>query len=189
MSESDTVPTTSMAKDVIEDPTTSTAEDIPAASPPEDENPTTYTAEDILENTNAVYRSGDILMIGALPSRFDRPMTFAQDEQFANVIGSSGDRRVDHLAWLKLWERTFQTKPTKCSSYGYPESRTGTPFPCSDRLVGGHVVMGTKAKWVPPGSNEVYIIPICQRHNNNNEVHMAAITERRAVKLKDYHDP
>ena len=190
----DTPTGTSTAGDIIEDPVSSTEEDIledPVTSTVEDtiENPTIYTAEDILENATAVYKPGDLIQIGQRPSQFDRPVTFSQDQSFANVIGSSGDKKVKHLAWLRLWEQTFNTRAVVCSSKGFPRG-----FQCSDpkvRLVGGHVIKGKKDSRVPPGSNNVYIIPICQKHNLNKDVnvHMAAITERRAVKLKDYHDP
>ena len=153
----------------------------------ETETPTTHTAEDILRNT-AAPKVGDMIEIDGVRSQFGGAVTFAATDVFANVIGSTGDRPIDNLAWIRLWERTYNTTATQCSSFGFP-TVNNTPFPCTTNLIGGHVIKGQTASVVPPGSNDVYIIPICQKHNKNNNVFMSPVTERRAVWLKNYHNP
>ena len=145
------------------------------------ENPTVHTMEDIMNNT-AAPKVGDIIQIGDVRSTFGGPVTFASTDVFANVIGSSGDPKVEGLAWIQLWKRTYPTATvTQCSSFDFP-----TGFGCTTNFVGGHVIKGQTAQVVAAGSNDVFIIPICQKHNKNNNVYMKPIKENRAVWLKNY---
>ena len=140
-----------------------------------------YTAEDLMDET-AAPRVGDIIHIGDVRSTFKGKHTFASTDDFANVIGSSSDPKVDGLAWINLWKRTYPgVAITQCSSYDFP-----TGFGCTTNFVGGHVILGQTAQVVAAGSNDVYIIPICQKHNKNNNVYMMPIKEKRAVWLKNY---
>ena len=140
-----------------------------------------YTAEDLMDET-AAPRVGDVIQIGDVRSTFGGTYTFASTDDFANVIGSSTDPKVDGLAWINLWKRTYPTATiTQCSSYDFP-----TGFGCTTNFVGGHVILGQTAQVVAAGSNDVYIIPICQKHNKNNNVYMMPIKEKRAVWLKNY---
>jgi len=107
---------------------------------------------------------------------------FKWNENFANVIGSTGDKKIAGLSWLQLWEKQFgQAK--NCASLDYNN------FNCHGGLVGGHVISGTKATIVPHGVNYVYIIPICTAHNNDDNVYMAAIEIYKGIWLKNYHNP
>ena len=145
------------------------------------EAPTTHTAEDIIRSTTAP-KVGDMIEIDDIRSQFGGTITFATTDVFANVIGSSTDPKVDGLAWINLWKRTYPTATiTQCSSYDFP-----TGFGCTTNFVGGHVILGQTAQVVAAGSNDVYIIPICQKHNKNNNVYMRPIKENRAVWLKNY---
>ena len=140
-----------------------------------------YTAEDLMDET-ASPRVGDVIQIGDVRSTYGGTYTFASTADFANVIGSSSDPKVDGLAWINLWKRTYPgVSVTECSSLDFP-----TGFQCTTNFVGGHVILGQTASMVAQGSNSVYIIPICQKHNKNNGVYMMPITEGRAVRLNNY---
>ena len=146
-----------------------------------------YTAEDLMDET-AAPRVGDIIHIGDVRSTYGGKHTFSSTDDFANVIGSSSDPKVDGLAWINLWKRTYPGVPvTQCSSLKFPtNSSFPAGFPCTTTFVGGHVILGQTASIVAQGSNSVYIIPICQKHNKNNGVYMMPITEGRAVRLNNY---
>ncbi len=109
---------------------------------------------------------------------------FAPADRFANVIGSAGDHRIGGLAWITLWENEFGAALI-CSSSGYLGAA-----PCAlGAFVGGHVISGMVAQQVPYGSNNVYIMPICYAHNNNNAIHMAPMQYNTGVWLNNYHNP
>ena len=118
-----------------------------------------------------------------LASFFKDTVYFAENQKFANVIGSTHDPKVKGKSWLKLWRNAFNAKSKICSSFEFDG------FDCTDdsdagkNLVGGHVILGNKASKVTVGSDDVYIIPICKAHNNNDKVYMQPIYERRAVRL------
>ena len=59
-------------------------------------------------------------------------------------------------------------------------------FKCGQPIFGGHVILGTVAQRVATGSNSVYIMPICQQHNNDDNTYMAAITTQDGIWLKNY---
>lgn len=105
---------------------------------------------------------------------------FATNAAFANVIGSTYDPKVAGQTWIALWRAKTGLAGTTCSSRGYP-----TGFSCNTPILGGHVVSGTVAKSVPTGGS-CYIIPICNHHNTVNSSSMEAITNQKAVVLKDY---
>ncbi|MCS3532943.1 hypothetical protein [Chryseobacterium sp. JUb7] len=111
-------------------------------------------------------------------------VTFAVNADFANVIGSTYDPKIDGSSWIKLWESSFGAA-TVCSSYNFAGNYPGK-FTCNDSLVGGHIIKGKAASAVPKGSNDVYIIPICKAHNNNNSIYMEAIKYQGAVWLKNF---
>lgn len=106
---------------------------------------------------------------------------FNYAENFANVIGSTGDPHIAGLSWIRLWENQFGPVNT-CTSLNY------NGFVCGHSYVGGHVILGTQASVVPYGSNSVYIMPICHAHNNNDNVYMAALQYQDGVWLNNYHN-
>jgi len=112
-------------------------------------------------------------------------VTFSQNENFANVIGSTNDPKIAGKSWYGLWVDYYGTPLPNCSSWQY-NGFSCTPGPY---LYGGHVVKGKVAKSMPKGSNSVYIMPICPAHNNDDSVYMAAVTNRKGVWLKDYLGP
>ena len=103
-------------------------------------------------------------------------------DYFANVIGSTGDPKVGGLTWLQLWQRQFGTA-TSCTSLRYQG------FSCGPGLVGGHVILGRTAKKLPTGNNNLFIMPICTAHNNNDNVYMAPLSYTKGVALWDYMGP
>jgi hypothetical protein len=104
---------------------------------------------------------------------------FTQGENFSNVIGSTNDPHIGGLSWIKLWENQFGPA-TICTSYQY------NGFNCNNHLVGGHIILGKQAQKVPAGSNSVYIMPICNANNNNDNVYMAALKYLDGIWLKNY---
>jgi hypothetical protein len=107
---------------------------------------------------------------------------FATGQAFANVIGSSGDPKIDGQTWVGLWAAEFGVYPGICTSYDF------NGFDCSNYIVGGHIIPGKQAERMPPGST-VYIMPICQKHNRNDSVYMAALQFQNAVWLEYYLGP
>lgn len=114
---------------------------------------------------------------------------FSASQYFANVIGSTWDPKINGSSWLKLWEASFGPAAI-CTSYKYAGNYPHGAFPCScnnrECLVGGHIVQGQRSEEVVPGSDDVYIMPICKAHNNNDSIYMQAIETQSAVWLKDY---
>jgi len=127
--------------------------------------------------------------IGNLKSVYQGKFEFKSGTDFANVIGSSDDPKVDGSSWKALWKAKFPTENgDQCASAGWA---SGGKFDCSankdTNYVGGHVIFGQKASAVAAGANNtVYIIPICKGHNNNNNVYMNPITLKSAVALNNY---
>lgn len=120
-------------------------------------------------------------------STFGGLFKFKDKQPFANVIGSSKDPKIDHLPWIRLWEHYFGTVEI-CSSYHFPKG-----FNCNTdlkKIYGGHVILGEKAKPVTHGLNGVvYIIPICENHNNDDSIYMEPIEYDQAIVLNKYHKP
>jgi hypothetical protein len=106
--------------------------------------------------------------------------TFPQNAPFANVIGSTNDPKVDGQTWKNLWYNKVGVYPQICTSFQFEG------FPCTDRILGGHVVKGKVAQVVQTGSDSVYIFPICQRHNDTDSVYMEVLKYETAVWLKNY---
>lgn len=112
------------------------------------------------------------------------------NDYFANVIGSTNDPKIDRSSWINLWQHQFGAAPA-CSSWNWAGNQAfgRTSFTCTDPqnyLYGGHVILGTQAKVVQPGSNQVFIIPICAAHNNNDNVYMCPIKIQKGIALHNY---
>lgn len=125
-------------------------------------------------------------MVNQLYSSWGGTVTFSQNENIANVIGSSPDPHIANLSWIELWERQFGMED-QCTSHNWA---SGKAFVCNDaqqsNRVGGHVILGTTAKKMPKDSNNVYISPICKNHNNNDNVYMRANVYLQGIWLKNY---
>ncbi len=120
-----------------------------------------------------------ILINQTLKSTWGGTVKFKVNENFANVIGSTGDPTIGGKSWLQLWTIQFGT-PTCCTSLNT------RGFVCGTYLVGGHIITGTKASVVPVGSNSVYIMPICAGHNSNDSIYMSAVIYQDGIWLNNY---
>ncbi|MEM1001453.1 MAG: hypothetical protein AAGH46_02265 [Bacteroidota bacterium] len=116
-------------------------------------------------------------------SYFKDIVYFAPNQKFANVIGSTHDPKIEGKSWLKLWRNAFNAKSKICASFEYDDFNCTNGSDNGKHLVGGHIILGDKANKIELGSDDVYIIPICKAHNNNDRVYMMPIHERRAVRL------
>lgn len=103
----------------------------------------------------------------------------APGQKFANVIGSTADPNFGR-SWLMLWKNTFGPVEM-CTSHEYQK------FKCSNRLVGGHCILGDHSQVIHPGSNFVFIAPICIQHNNNDNVYMIPLqNDGKVIVLEGY---
>ena len=113
-------------------------------------------------------------------SVFGGTVTWALGADFANVIGSTDDPKPPgYTSWIQLWRAYFGT-PASCTSLNFQG------FPCTNTIFGGHIIAGQTATRVSAGSNDVYIFPICKRHNDDDSVYMETVTNRNGIWLKNY---
>ncbi|MGN0684449.1 MAG: hypothetical protein ACI4JY_12300 [Oscillospiraceae bacterium] len=110
----------------------------------------------------------DEYVILPLRSTGATPYPVSAGTQFANVIGSTNDPRIGGNTWIKLWEDVANggNDASCCCTDGkfYNLGVSG----CSPKgtLKGGHVILNaTVASKIDPGG-DVYILPICSRHNS-----------------------
>src|SRR5690606_13052655 len=152
--------------------------------------------DEFLEKLNVVYRKGKFLelfdeeknytendRIFNIKSTYDGEITLRSTDNFANVIGSAKDPKVEGDTWIQLWNYHCSSRfgvANICSSYGYNN------FDCYGMIVGGHVVLCKIAEKVPWGANYVFIMPICQRHNKKDHDYMAPIKYKVGIKLANY---
>lgn len=117
-----------------------------------------------------------------LESVWGGTVQFPMGTNFANVIGSTYDPRVPgYSSWINLWITQFGD-PNGCTSRGFPENLT-----CDGPMVGGHCILGTIAQSVPSGSNDVFIVPICARHNRKDDIYMQIkYNGGNAIRLHNY---
>jgi hypothetical protein len=124
------------------------------------------------------YSAGDVVQ--TIESTFGGTVRFSAGENFANVIGSTNDPKIGSQTWVNLWANQFGIYPNTCASFKY------MGFSCTSTIYGGHVITGQVAKAMPTGSNAVYILPICKRHNDDDGVYMAALQYQDGIWLKNY---
>lgn len=152
--------------------------------------------DELLESLNAVYRNGKFLelfdeekaykandRIFNVKSIYNGEITLKSTDNFANVIGSAKDPKVDDDPWIQLWNHHCSArfgKADRCSSLDY------NGFECYGRIVGGHVILGKTAEYVYKGANYVFIMPICQRHNKKDPDYMAPLQYNVGIKLANY---
>lgn len=109
---------------------------------------------------------------------------WAVNGNFANVLGSTGDPKHGVASWVTLWALHCNggVLPINCTSNGFPVG-----FACNAPLYGGHIIAAAAAAPMPAGSNNVYLLPICNSHNNVNFVGtMHAIHYQNAIWLNHF---
>jgi hypothetical protein len=125
-----------------------------------------------------------------LGSSWGGKLLLGSGDNFANVIGSSGDPSPGRKAWRVLWETATGVKATSCASLGFARNKPG--FSCNTSIImGGHCVKGTQAQKVNYGDDDVaFIIPICVTHNarSHDPDFMSPVSYNTGFWLKNYHN-
>lgn len=152
----------------------------------------------IMEDLRAVYRNGVFLelhdpeneyetgdKVFSASTVFGGLITLRPDANFANITNAATDPKISGYPWMQLWNH-YYGEANVCASkhYNYGE---GT-FNCSSTIIGGHVILGKQPGVVPQGSNTVFIIPICQRHNKNNDVYMSPVMYNEGIVLHSHYN-
>ena len=118
-------------------------------------------------------RVGELIhMQFRVDSTYVGTVTWAGNTDFANVIGSTQDPKVQGFpTWIGLWENKCNGNIGAgiCTSNNwFSNDPTRT---CNGPYIGGHVITGQTAMSMTQGST-VYIFPICTRHNSFNAGYM-----------------
>ena len=134
-------------------------------------------------NPNESYGEDDIIL--PVQSVFKQMIEITQTINFANVIGSTGDKAIGddgkvRSSWLALlrekyaeWNKTHGTnyKADQCCTDGCfyrggENDVNDTSKTCnSTSMVGGHVILNTDTPREVPKGWDVYLLPICSSHN------------------------
>lgn len=102
------------------------------------------------------------------------------DADFAIVEGSTDDPYPPGFnSWISVWEDTYGPAPSVCASSGFPAGFVCTP---DVDLLGGHVIAGKQASSMDRG-DDVYVIPICNAHNNDDQIYMQATENQQVIQL------
>ena len=149
---------------------------------------------------NKEYEEGTT-MTHVIESSFKGTVTFKQNEHIANVIGSSTDPKIASKPWIEIWERQFGVEDC-CTSHNWAGGDRQAVKDFHDRggcndgyngndgsiknIVGGHVILGQVAQRVAAGSDQVYIVPICKRHNSKDNIYMRAGVYTQGIWLENY---
>lgn len=105
-----------------------------------------------------------------------------------NVIGSSGDSWYGntHPNWIQIWENELHARNHPHVRKCYVENSAG--INCNTHLCGGHMVLTNNTSPAYGSDNTVYIIPICNAHNNRNNTKRMVVSEGVwALVLDKYH--
>ncbi len=104
--------------------------------------------------------------------------------QFANVIGSTHDPKIDGKYWISAWKDFTKHKANQCASKNW---RSNGKNYCKGILIGGHVILGTVPSEVTPETDKtVFIVPICTSHNARGDFYMKAQADTPILWLNDY---
>lgn len=125
-----------------------------------------YVFDSIWNPDNDKMYSSDDYIIVPVESVFKATFDYDAGWEFANVIGSHNDRKHDITSWIQLF-KDHKIPCCKCVTDGKFYKPDDTILPnrtCYGRMVGGHVIPGTKASKISAGE-DVFLLPICTRHN------------------------
>ena len=134
-------------------------------------------------------------MVVHLESFYNGPIFLQANQCFVNVIGTTAD--IFHTppgaglgSWIAMWRwgTNFGPGTIACASTNYFGPPPPAALLCSGAApIGGHVVLGgTVARQMPRLSNNLFIIPICQRHNQRNANNMLPIAHNTGVQIVNY---
>ena len=121
-----------------------------------------------------------------LNSVYGGNVTWANNAQFANIIGSTTDPRPSkYSSWLDMWRTEVNggNAPANCTSLNFFSNDPSRK--CSTTFVGGHVVTG-QTPLSPATGSTVYLYPICNVHNGVNSCYMEVKQNRTGIQLNDY---
>ncbi|MCI1209183.1 MAG: hypothetical protein LKF96_07060 [Treponema sp.] len=129
----------------------------------------------------------DGLIALPLRSTYRGPSTFELGTSVWNVEGSTGDYWDGKICsnWIAVWQTVCPGQAKIC--YVADSSNSNGKTECSGKIVGGHMII-TKDQPQPGDDGKVFIIPICNSHNNyHNTVEMHLCAKVTAVALDRYH--
>lgn len=112
----------------------------------------------------------------------------AQNTSVWNVVGSTGDTWYDNLHpnWIQIWEDVLKEKGHPHERKCYVNGNAG--INCNTPLCGGHMVLTNNTSPAYGSDNTVYIIPICNAHNNWRNANIMTVSEGVwALVLDKYH--
>lgn len=130
--------------------------------------------------------SGTGFEVVPMKSVFGGTFPVAAGTQFVNVEGSSGDHPTDvarRESWRRFWEIATGLAARACTAAGSANVNCNAP------IYGGHVVAPGAPVQPQPGANHVvFIVPICNAHNNRTNTNvMTAAFATTGVWLDNYH--
>lgn len=118
--------------------------------------------------------------------------TIGKGDSVWNVEGSSDDKweGKEKPNWLEVWNTVTRNRVTSDSKTCYVAGSVktnGTSY-CKGCTLGGHMALSsTTVK--PKKSDYIYIIPICNSHNNtHNKAKMTICKDVQAVKMNRFMD-
>ncbi len=130
------------------------------------ERPTLEDISRVQDKINSIYGGITVIGYGAI---------------FSNVIGSTEDPKpLGYESWIQLWKDTcndgydWYDCTSRDLSNGDYKSKYCTRIEGSEDFIdpfGGHVIFGKQARKVDEGQT-VFILPICHKHNNNDDNYM-----------------
>lgn len=112
----------------------------------------------------------------------------AQNTGVWNVDGSSGDPwyKNMHPNWIQIWEDELIARGYQHARKCYVRNSAG--ITCNTPLCGGHMVLTNNTSPAYGSDNTVYIIPICNAHNNWRNTNRMNVSEGVwALVLDKYH--
>ena len=121
-------------------------------------------------------------------SVFSKTVPLAKGTHVWNVEGSTGDTWNGKKCndWIGVWKSKVPGGTVKCYVKESPGSQ-GNVISCNTPIVGGHMIK-TNVQPVHGDDDKVYILPICNAHNNYHNKNMMTVCENvTAVLLKRYY--
>ncbi len=120
---------------------------------------------------------GENCVIVPVTSTFYGTVDWRAGMEFANVLGSSGDKGR-YGGKQKGWQDIYNALALPWQKYEQPyffdcfnrNPLTDDKFTCNLQIIGGHVITGRTPSGLNRGDS-FYIVPICQHHNTLNKSH------------------